>query len=362
MKPNSGCGARSEPQRAIIGFFLLLVAGNIAAWLWALTACQAHPVLLGTAVLTYGLGLRHGFDADHIAAIDNVTRKLMQDGKRPLGVGLFFSLGHSTVVAGLSIAIAASATALRGQLDLFKAIGGTIGSLVSALFLLCIAGTNIAVFTAVYRVLKTVRNGGHIADAALESTPTSGGLLARIFGRLFRLIDHSWQMYPLGFLFGLGFDTATEIGLLGISATQATKGLSAWSILVFPALFTAGMTLVDTTEGILMLRAYSWAFVKPIRKLYYNLATTAMSIIVAVVVGGLPALDLIGDQFGLTDGGGIWGLIGALNDHFATLGLVIVGMFIIAWLTFALLSRSSDTMKPASRGPAPRPLTPEVRA
>jgi high-affinity nickel-transport protein len=165
------------------------------------------------------------------------------------------------------------------------------------------------------------------------------GFLARIFRRLFRVIERSWQMYPLGLLFGLGFDTATEVGLLGISATQAAQGMSIWSILVFPALFTAGMTLMDTTDSILMLGAYGWAFAKPIRKLYYNLTITAVSVVIAVIVGGLEALNLIGDRLGLADAGGFWGMIGALNDDFGALGYAIVGIFLVAWLLSYIVYR-----------------------
>jgi nickel/cobalt transporter (NiCoT) family protein len=167
----------------------------------------------------------------------------------------------------------------------------------------------------------------------------SRGLLARLFRRFFRLVERSWHMYPLGVLFGLGFDTATEVGLLGISATQASQGLSIWSILVFPALFTAGMTLIDTTDSILMVGAYGWAFIKPIRKLYYNLTITAVSVVVALIVGGLETLNLIGDQLGLTGGGGFWGAIGSLNDNFGVLGTVIVGVFIAAWAVSYLVYR-----------------------
>jgi high-affinity nickel-transport protein len=177
-----------------------------------------------------------------------------------------------------------------------------------------------------------VKNGGRLVEEDLDLMLANRGFMARIFRRAFRVIERSWHMYPLGFLFGLGFDTATEVGLLGISATQASQGMSIWSILVFPALFTAGMTLMDTTDSILMLGAYGWAFVKPIRKLYYNLTITAVSVVIAVIVGGLETLNLIGDQLGLTDGGGFWGAIGSLNGNFGILGFVIVGIFIAAWL------------------------------
>ena len=323
----------------VAALYAILVVANVAAWVWALVAFHDFPVLLGTAMLAYSFGLRHAFDADHIAAIDNVTRKLMQEGKRPIGVGLFFSLGHSTIVVGLSLAIALTATALQTRFDAFRSVGGVVGTLVSAFFLFAIALANILVLISVYRTFRTVKRGGRFVEEDLDLVLSSRGLLGRLFRRVFRVIERSWQMYPLGVLFGLGFDTATEVGLLGISATQASQGLSIWSILVFPALFTAGMTLVDTTDSILMLGAYGWAFVKPIRKLYYNLTITAVSVIVAVIVGGLETLNLIGDQLGLTAGGGFWGAIGALNDNFGLLGYAIVGIFIVSWLVSYLVYR-----------------------
>jgi len=322
----------SNIRGKILGIYVLLIAANVAAWLWALATFRSFPILLGTAVLAYTFGLRHAFDADHIAAIDNVTRKLMQEGKRPVAVGLFFSLGHSTIVVGLSIAIAITTAALQSQFDMFKSIGGVIGTLVSALFLFIIAIANIFVLISVYRAFLTVKNGGRLLEQDLDLMLANRGFLSRIFKRLFRIIERSWHMYPLGLLFGLGFDTATEVGLLGISATQAAQGLSVWSILVFPALFTAGMTLMDTTDSILMLGAYGWAFIKPIRKLYYNLTITAVSVVIAVIIGGLEALNLIGDQLGLTDDGGFWGIIGTLSDNFGILGYLIVGIFVAAWL------------------------------
>ena len=315
----------------VIAVYLLLFIFNAAAWLWAVIAFGRYPILLGTAALAYSFGLRHAFDADHIAAIDNVTRKLMQEGRRPVGVGLFFSLGHSTIVVALTIAIAITATALQDRFEAFKSFGGIVGTLVSALFLFAIAIANIIVLASVWRTFQTVTRGGRFVEEDLDLMLANRGLLGRLFRRFFRLIERSWQMFPLGLLFGLGFDTATEVGLLGISASQASQGLSIWSILVFPALFTAAMTLIDTTDSILMLGAYGWAFIKPIRKLYYNLTITAVSVIVAVIVGGLETLNLIGDQLGLTDGGGFWGAIGSLSDNFGTLGYLIVGVFLAAW-------------------------------
>ena len=327
-------------KEKVIGIYMLLIGANVAAWLWALAAFHDYPILLGTATLAYTFGLRHAFDADHIAAIDNVTRKLMQEGKRPVAVGFFFSLGHSTIVVALTIAIAITATVLQANFESFKSVGAVVGTLVSALFLFAIATANIVVLISIYRTFWTVKNGGKFLEEDLDIALANRGVMGRLFRRFFRVIERSWHMYPLGVLFGLGFDTATEVGLLGISATQAAQGLSIWSILVFPALFTAGMSLMDTSDSILMLGAYGWAFVKPIRKLYYNLTITAVSVVVALVVGGLEALNLIGDQLGLSASGGFWGMIGAINNNFGTLGYIIVGIFLASWLISFIVYRA----------------------
>jgi high-affinity nickel-transport protein len=259
-----------------------------------------------------------------------VTRKLMQQGKRPVAVGFFFSLGHSTIVFGLSVVIALTSVAIKDRFSSFQAIGGIIGTSVSAFFLLAIAAANLIILISVYQTFQHVKRGGKFDDEDLNLTLAKRGFFGRIFRNLFRLIEHSWQMYPVGFLFGLGFDTATEVGLLGISATEATKGLPVWSILVFPTLFTAGMALVDTTDSILMLGAYGWAFVKPIRKLYYNLTITLVSVLVALLVGGIEVLGLIGDQLKIH--GAVWDLIGSLNSNFGVVGFVIIGVFAVSWI------------------------------
>src|SRR5258706_8227967 len=286
----------------IIGIGGVLVAFNVLAWLWAIASFHDHPVLLGTALLAYTFGLRHAVDADHIAAIDNVTRKLMQDGKRPVAVGFFFSLGHSTIVVLASADVAATALAFKQQFESFHEVGGIVGTLVSAFFLLAIAVMNIVILAGVYRTFQRVKAGGRYVEEDLNALLAGRGFLARLFRPLFAMIRSSWQMYPLGLLFGLGFDTATEIGLLGISAAEASKGLSVWSILVFPALFTAGMSLVDTIDSILMLGAYGWAFVKSIPKLFYHMTITAVSVVVALLLGGIEALSLISDQLNLQGG------------------------------------------------------------
>jgi nickel/cobalt transporter (NiCoT) family protein len=322
--------AANNLRPRIAGIYAILFAFNIGAWLWASVAFHHYPVLLGTALLAYSFGLRHAVDADHIAAIDNVTRKLMQEGKRPVAVGFMFSLGHSTVVVLGSAAIAGAAIALQHRLDAFRNIAGAVGTLLSAFFLFAIALVNLIVLRSIYRTFARVRRGEPYVEEDLDLLLGNRGLLARVFRPMFRMITRSWHMYPLGVLFGLGFDTATEIGLLGVSASEASKGLSFWSILVFPILFAAGMSLIDTTDNILMLGAYGWAFVKPIRKLYYNITITCISVLVALVVGGIEALGLLAGHFHLT--GTFWDGVAKLNDHFGTLGYFIVGLFAISWI------------------------------
>jgi high-affinity nickel-transport protein len=324
-------------RRRLIGTYALLAIANLGAWAWAAVAFRAHPVLLGTAFLAYTFGLRHAVDADHIAAIDNVTRKLMQSGKRPVAVGFFFALGHSTIVVLASLGVAASTAALQSRFAALKEVGGLIGTGISALFLFAVALANLVILAGIYRAFRRVRRGGAYVDEDFDRLLAGRGLLARLFRPVFRLVTESWHMYPLGFLFGLGFDTATEIALLGISAAEASRGLSIWSILVFPALFAAGMSLVDTTDGVLMLGAYGWAFARPIRKLYYNLTITAVSVLVALIVGGIEVLGLVGERFSLD--GPFWGMVGALNDNFGALGYLIVAIFVLSWLVSIAIYR-----------------------
>jgi high-affinity nickel-transport protein len=319
-----------DTRSKIVAIYVLLIGFNVAAWVWALVAFRHYPVLLGTAFLAYSFGLRHAVDADHIAAIDNVTRKLMQQGKRPVAVGLMFSLGHSTIVVVGSIAIAATTLALQHRMDAARAIGGIVGTLVSTIFLFAIGIVNVVVLRSIYKAFQRVRRGEPYVEEDFDLLLGSRGFLARLFRPVFNMVRSSWHMYPLGVLFGLGFDTATEIGLLGISAAEASKGLPIGSILVFPALFAAGMSLIDTTDNILMLGAYGWAFVKPVRKLYYNITITSVSILVAFAVGGIEALGLLSEQFHLT--GAPWSFIGKLNNNFGLLGYVIVGLFALSWV------------------------------
>jgi high-affinity nickel-transport protein len=322
----------------VIALYAFLVAANVVIWIWAFVALRDNAVLFGSAFLAYTFGLRHAVDADHIAAIDNSTRKLMQARQRPVGVGFFFSLGHSAVVLLMSTAVGFAATAVSGRFDELKSIGGIVGTSISALFLFLLAAFNIVVLISVWRTFKAVKRGEPFSEDDFDILLNSRGFLARIFRPLFKLVSRSWHLFPIGFLFGLGFDTATEVALFGISATQAANGASFSTLLVFPALFTAGMTLIDSTDGVMMLGAYGWAFMKPIRKLYYNITITAVSIVVAVLIGGIETLGLIGDTFNLE--GPFWDAVGALNDNFGILGYVIIGVFALSWLISVIVYRA----------------------
>jgi nickel/cobalt transporter (NiCoT) family protein len=314
----------------IVAIYAVLAALNAIAWVWACIAFRASPTMLGVALVIYGLGLRHAVDADHIAAIDNVTRKLMQENRRPVTVGFFFAMGHSTVVTIAAAGVAVAAT-LLDSFETFKEVGGLIGTAVSALFLFIIAVANILIFLSVYATYRRVRRGGIYVEEDFDILLNSRGVLSRLFRPAFRLIGRSWHMFPLGFLFGLGFDTATEVAMFGVSAAQAAKGIPISAILVFPVLFAAGMSLIDTTDGVMMLGAYEWAFVKPMRKLHYNMTITLVTVLVAVLIGGIEALGLIGDQLGMGNTG-FWGAIATANDNFNTLGFAIIGVFVLAWV------------------------------
>jgi len=291
---------RNEPRAAAL--LLALIMANLLAWGWAWHSFSGSTALMAASLLAWGYGLRHAVDADHIAAIDTVTRKMMQQGKRPSGVGAWFSLGHSTIVVLASIAIAATATAFQKNMAWFHETGSLIGTAVSATFLLAMALVNMVILRGVWRSFQALKNGREVSDAVVPAA--QGGAMSWLFGKTFRLVNKSWHMYLVGFLFGLGFDTATEIGVLGISAASASHGMSIWSIMVFPALFASGMALVDTLDNLLMVGAYGWAFNKPQRKLYYNMTITGTSVVVALFIGGLEALGLLMDKFGLS--GGLW--------------------------------------------------------
>lgn len=311
--------------------FLPLIAVNVLVWVSALVAFGGNSVLLGAALLAYMLGLRHAVDADHIAAIDNVTRKLIQLGQRPLTTGLYFSLGHSVVVWVAAIGAALAAGAAGGSLAGLRALGGPFGTGVSILFLLTIAAANIAVLRGILHAIRRQRRG----ETPTHDMPEIQGFYAGFFRPVFRLVSKNWHMLAVGFLFGLGFDTATEIGILGLSAAGSGNGLPVWSILFFPALFTAGMSLVDTLDSALMTGAYGWAFVQPGRRLCYNLAVTFLSVLVALAVGGIEGLGLIGGRLARADWPGHAGLAAISSGA----GYGVVAGFAVLWLGAVLFNR-----------------------
>ena len=324
---------------AMFGFIAFLhISGAILMYL----ATTGHYKLSdgslfgwGTAALAYTLGMRHAFDADHISAIDNTTRKLMSEGKRPLAVGFFFSLGHSSVVAVLALLLNFGIKALGSQLRNDKSTlhhyTGLIGTSVSGTFLMLIALLNLIVLISIVTVFRQMRKGTY-NEEELEKHLNSRGLLMRFFGPIARQIDASWKMYPLGILFGLGFDTATEIGLLVLAGSSVIAGLPWWAILSLPLFFAGGMALLDTIDGSFMNFAYGWAFSKPVRKVYYNIVITGLSVAVALFVGGLELLQVLSTQLNLT--GGFWNYTNSFNLNSA--GFVIVAAFVVVW-TLAIL-------------------------
>lgn len=308
--------------------YTLLLAANLGAWAWAWLAFRDQPAMLASSLLAWTLGLRHALDADHIAAIDTVTRKLVQEGKRPIGTGLFFALGHSSVVTLIALAVCVAASALASRFGAMQQVGGVIGTVVSASYLLLLALFNLAILVPAVRNLRAVQRGEALRAADLDLL--GGGLLARLCRPLFRLASRSWHMYPAGFLFGLGFDTASEVALFALAALQLTQGAPLWSVMVFPALFASAMALVDTLDGNLMMTASGWAQRRPIRKLFYNLTITLVSVLVAAGVAAIEILGLVRERLVLT--GWFWQQVGALSDRFDTLGYLIIALFTGTWL------------------------------
>lgn len=331
----SGAWAEADPglKRRLVIIYALLIGFNIAVWAALLLSSVKYGLLLGLAPVAYGFGLRHAVDPDHIAAIDNTTRKLMQDGKHPVAVGFFFSLGHSTVVFCLSVLVAVSAAFVRTNLPEMKSAGAVIGTSVSGAFLLVIATINIVVLVDIYRTWRTVVRGGAYDDQSLDEYLSQRGLLARLFRPMLNVVGNSWNMYPIGLLFGLGFDTATEVGILGMSATAGASTMPVWFILLLPLLFVAGMSLADTTDGVAMLGAYGWAYVRPVRKLYYNMNLTLMSVIIALFIGGVEVLQVISAETGAS--GGVWQW--ATDLPFGAMGFYIVGIFVGSWTISMLM-------------------------
>jgi len=310
--------------------FGVVAALHVLGWGGLFIGGGGHAALLGLGGLAYTLGLRHAFDVDHIAAIDNTTRKLLHERQKPMAVGFFFSLGHSSVVLVVAVAIGLAVRALVTSMSngSLLAIGSLIGTSVAGTFLIVIGLVNLVVLVGVARQYRRVRRGDY-DEETLNEELAAGGLMTRIFGRLFGLIKKSWHMYLVGFLFGLGFDTASEVLFFGVSAAAAAQGSAFITLISFPVIFAAGMSLMDTTDGAFMAKAYGWAFSTPIRKVFYNLSVTALSVFVALFVGAVEVLNLLAQGLGLR--GGVWGALRGLD--FGTMGLVIVVAFVLTWLT-----------------------------
>ena len=320
-------GFTSLERARLGGLYAVVALLHGIGWGLYLRFAGHYSALIGLGLVAYLFGLRHAFDADHIAAIDDTVRFMLQKGRRPLGVGFFFSLGHSTIVIGLAIAIAFTSTAIIRDLPQLQNVGEVIGACVSGVFLWIIGILNLFVLLDILKVWQQAKTGTH-SHQHLEALMAQRGLLNRLFrGRLQRLMNHSWQMYPLGLLFGLGFDTASEVGLLAMTAGAPAGNLPIPAVLSLPILFAAGMTLMDTTDGVLMSKAYNWALLNPIRKIFYNVTTTGLSVGVALLIGSIELLQVLISALALR--GGLYNVIVQLD--FGSLGYVIVGLFLLAW-------------------------------
>jgi high-affinity nickel-transport protein len=320
------------------GMALVIVVLHVLGWGMLSIAVGGHYHInnkeifgFGTGILAYTLGMRHAFDADHIAAIDNTTRKLVGEGRRPLSVGFFFSLGHSTIVFVLAVLLNFGIRSLDSQVSRggsgLHSVTGIIGTGVSGTFLYVIAGLNLVILFGIAKVFREMRTG-RFSDAELNEQLDKRGLMNRFFGPLARRVDTPWKIYPIGVLFGLGFDTATEIALLVLAGTAVASGLPFYAILSLPFLFAGGMCLLDTIDGCFMNFAYDWAFARPVRKVYYNLTITGLSVFVAFFIGTVEILGLIGQETGA--GGGFWAFMGGFDINKA--GFVIVGVFVLTWV------------------------------
>jgi high-affinity nickel-transport protein len=299
-----------------VGFSAAFIIGKIAV------------VLAGLGIVAYVFGLRHGVDADHIAAIDNTTRKLMQEGKRPFTVGMWFSLGHSTVVVGLIIGLVVATRAVAGNIPALQSTGAVIGTLVSGSFLWIIGFINAVIVIGIYKIFQTLKQG-KLNQAELDNLLENRGFMNRFFRPLFKIISKPWQIFPIGLLFGLGFDTASEVALIAISVgIGVSTSIPLYYILILPLLFTCGMVTVDTADGVAMRVAYGWAFLNPIRKIYYNLTVTVISVLVAWAIGTIELLQVLASELNLN--GWFWSWLNALN--FEMIGFGIVGIFVVSWL------------------------------
>lgn len=323
-------GLSPREKARIVGLYVALGVATAFGFMASFLIGRQSLLLAGLGVVAYVFGLRHGVDADHIVAIDNTVRKLMQEQKRPLTVGTWFSLGHSTVVVGLVLGLIVATRAIADQIPALQAAGTSIGLAVSGFFLILIGLINVAIVLELYRAFVRVRESHGAADAsAMDAALDQRGFLSRLFRSLFKMIREPWQIYPIGVLFGLGFDTASEVALIAISVGVGVSAtVPIWMVLILPFMFACGMVLVDTTDGVTMRMAYGWAFHHPLRKMYYNLTVTLVSVLVAFGVGGIEILQLLAVQLNL--GGPFWGPLASLD--FGTLGFGIIGFFLAAWL------------------------------
>jgi len=327
--PAASAGAYFTPIEwaRLAALYGVVAALHGVGWGLYLYYAGSYPALVGLGFVAYMFGLRHAFDADHIAAVDDTVRFMLQKGKSPLGVGFFFSLGHATIVLGLAVAIALAASAVKRELPQLQSIGGILGASVSGTFLWVIGILNLIVLLDILKVWENAKTGTH-SHAHLEELLQQRGLINRLFGgRLHKLMTHSWQMYPLGLLFGLGFDTASEVGLLAMTGGASAGNLPMPAVLSLPILFAAGMSLMDTTDGVLMSKAYNWAFLNPLRKIFYNITTTGLSVAVALVIGTIELLQVFIGMGRLR--GNFFDFIAGLD--FGVLGYIIVGLFLVAW-------------------------------
>jgi high-affinity nickel-transport protein len=325
---DSTIGLSQNEKIKIVFLYSLIVVATISGFVASTIIGKLSTLLAGLGVITYVFGLRHGVDADHIAAIDNTTRKLMQENQHPFTVGLWFSLGHSTIVVGLIVALVFATRTIIGHIPILETGGAIIGTTVSGIFLWLIGIVNMVIVLSIYRIFRELRNG-KLNQAELESLLDNRGFLNRYFRPLFKIVKRPWQIYPIGVLFGLGFDTATEIAVIAISVgVGVSSSVPVWMILVLPFMFACGMVLIDTTDGLTMRVAYGWAFLNPIRKIYYNLTVTVISVLVALAIGTAELLQVIANELKLT--GVFWNLLSDLD--FETIGFGIIIIFLASWL------------------------------
>jgi len=341
LASSTGSAVLTVREKVLIAAVYVVIAiATTVGFLLLLVVARSYALFLPLGVLSFTLGLRHGVDADHISAIDNTTRKLLQQDQRPLTVGTWFSLGHSTIVIGMIVALVVAFDFVNHTYGTFAAVGSLLGTVVSGAFLWIIGLINLVIVLEIYRIFQGLR-AGRLSEESLEEQLNKRGFMNRYFGRLFRVVNRPWQMYPVGVLFGLGFDTASEVTVIALTLGLSTgvAPVPVWTALLMPLLFTCGMVAVDTTDGIAMRYAYGWAFLKPIRKVYYNLTITIISVLVAFVIGTLEVLTVIAAELGLS--GPVWGNLNSVNGESAWqyVGFGIIALFVGTWLVAMAIYR-----------------------